>query len=122
MARIIIRLNTRTVDALCKTGRHADGGNLYLIVDAPNTKDGPKSKPAKRGAFIFRWDGKLWVRCLTSQSGCAGRPMTGRSTGLKRSKRDQRRRHRNALSGGGISAAQIEFPVVQQIEARVEAN
>src|SRR5271154_6939485 len=50
MAREINRLNARSVLTLTKPGRHADGGNLFLVVD----KSG-----AKRWVFLFRWEGKL---------------------------------------------------------------
>jgi hypothetical protein len=50
MARQQTRLSARAVSALSKPGRHADGGNLYLVVD----KSG-----AKRWVFLFRWDGRL---------------------------------------------------------------
>ena len=59
MARSINRLSARTVDALIKPGRHADGGNLFLFVDPPKLKDGPQGKPAKRWVFLYRWNGKL---------------------------------------------------------------
>jgi integrase len=58
MARSIHRLSDRTVRSLDKPGRHADGGNLFLVVDKlRSTID--KSKPAKRWVFLFRWNGKL---------------------------------------------------------------
>ncbi|GLS18101.1 integrase [Labrys miyagiensis] len=50
MAREINRLNARSVLSLAKPGRHADGGNLFLVVD---------SSGAKRWVFLFRWEGKL---------------------------------------------------------------
>src|SRR5580704_7574645 len=50
MARQINRLSARTVTTLTKPGRHADGGGLYLVVDAGG---------AKRWTFLFRRDGKL---------------------------------------------------------------
>ena len=56
MARSINRLSDRTIKTVTKSGRHGDGGNLFLIVDQPPEDGG---KPAKRWAFIFRWDGKL---------------------------------------------------------------
>jgi Arm DNA-binding domain len=49
MARQINKLNARTVDALTKSGRHGDGGGLYLSI----TKAG-----ARRWVFLFRWQGK----------------------------------------------------------------
>jgi integrase len=48
--RQINRLTAPEVRALTKPGRHADGGGLYLIVDASG---------ARRWAFLFRWNGKL---------------------------------------------------------------
>ena len=60
MARSINRLSDRTVKSVTTAGRHADGGNLFLIVDPVRKgKDGTVRKPAKRWAFIFRWNGKL---------------------------------------------------------------
>lgn len=50
MARNIHRLSARSVSAATKPGRHADGDNLYLVVD----KSG-----AKRWVFLFRWEGRL---------------------------------------------------------------
>lgn len=50
MRRLINRLNARRVTAETKPGRHADGGNLYLVVDPSG---------AKRWVFLFRWQGKL---------------------------------------------------------------
>jgi hypothetical protein len=58
MARSIHRLSDRTVRSLGEPGRHADGGNLFLVVDKPRTNI-DKSKPAKRWALLFRWNGKL---------------------------------------------------------------
>ena len=58
MARSINRLSARTVETIAKPGRHADGGNLFLVVDAARENGSPR-KPARRWAFIFRWDGKL---------------------------------------------------------------
>lgn len=45
------RLSARTVATLTKPGRHADGGNLYLVVD----KGG-----AKRWTFMFQQHGKQY--------------------------------------------------------------
>ena len=67
MTRSINRLSDRTVKSLTKPGRHADGGNLFLVVDPPRSKAGVGDKPAKRWAFIFRWDGKLKEMGLGSQ-------------------------------------------------------
>lgn len=59
MARTINRLSDRTVKAVSKPGLHADGGNLFLVVDPPGQKaDGTTVKSAKRWAFVFQWDGK----------------------------------------------------------------
>lgn len=49
MARSIDRLTFRQVMAISKPGLHADGGGLYLRVDAGG---------AKRWAFLFRWRGQ----------------------------------------------------------------
>lgn len=49
MAKQTHRLSARSVATLTKPGLHADGDNLYLVVD----KSG-----AKRWSFIFQWDGK----------------------------------------------------------------
>ena len=49
MARSINRLSDRTVKTISTPGRHADGGNLFLIVDPSK---------AKRWAFIYRFNGK----------------------------------------------------------------
>ena len=59
MARSINRLSDRTVKSVSTPGRHGDGGNLFLIVDHLRAGAEPGTKPAKRWAFIFRWDGKL---------------------------------------------------------------
>lgn len=59
MARSINRLSDRTVKSITKPGRHGDGGNLFLIVDALRAGAELGTKPAKRWAFIFRWDGRL---------------------------------------------------------------
>lgn len=60
MARSINRLTDRTVKSIVTPGRHADGGNLFLIVDPPRTAaEGSTPKPSKRWTFIFRWNGKL---------------------------------------------------------------
>ena len=59
MARSINRLSDRTVKSATTAGRHADGGNLFLIIDPLPMDAEPGSRPAKRWAFIFRWDGKL---------------------------------------------------------------
>jgi integrase len=59
MARTINRLSDRTVRTVATPGLHADGGNLFLVVDPAGQKaDGTKAKPAKRWAFVFQWDGK----------------------------------------------------------------
>ena len=49
MARKINRLNARMVATLTKTGRHADGGGLYLSI-SPNG--------GRRWVFLFRWHGR----------------------------------------------------------------
>ncbi|HAJ02299.1 MAG TPA: integrase [Brevundimonas sp.] len=50
MARQLNRLSPRGVQTITKTGRHADGGGLYLSV-------GPGE--ARRWVFLYRWRGKL---------------------------------------------------------------
>ncbi len=50
MARQVNRLSARQVKTITKTGRHADGGNLYLVVDESG---------ARRWVFLFRWKGRL---------------------------------------------------------------
>jgi integrase len=59
VARSINRLSARTVEVITMPGRHADGGGLYLIVDAQRGGTDQPRKPARRWAFIFRWDGRL---------------------------------------------------------------
>lgn len=49
MARTINRLTARQIETLKKPGLHADGGGLYLRIDAAG---------AKRWTFIFQWRGK----------------------------------------------------------------
>lgn len=49
MARSTNRLTARTVATLKVPGRHADGGGLYLHIDA---------SLAKRWVFVFQWHGK----------------------------------------------------------------
>ncbi|MBN9452692.1 MAG: tyrosine-type recombinase/integrase [Bosea sp.] len=48
MAESLKRLTLKNVFSLSQ-GRHADGGNLYLVVDASG---------ARRWLFMFRWQGK----------------------------------------------------------------
>lgn len=86
MARSINRLNDRTVKSISDAGRHADGGNLFLIVDRPrSTNDGSTPKPAKRWAFIFRWNGKnreMGLGSLTSVSLASAREMAAEFRGM----------------------------------------
>lgn len=49
MARQINKLNPRAVDTLKSSGRHSDGGGLYLSI----AKTG-----GRRWVFLFRWQGK----------------------------------------------------------------
>src|SRR5215218_4540105 len=49
MARVAKRLSARTVEIITKSGYHADGDGLYLVVD----KSG-----ARRWAFIYHAQGK----------------------------------------------------------------
>jgi len=50
LAKSIDRLSAKFVASVMTPGRHSDGGNLYLVVDASG---------AKRWVVLFRWDGKL---------------------------------------------------------------
>ena len=52
MARHLKRLTARTVAAMTKPGRHADGGNLYLTI----SKTG--AGVSKRWTFMFSFAGK----------------------------------------------------------------
>ena len=38
MARLLYRLNEKTVRSITRPGRHADGGGLYLQVSPAGTK------------------------------------------------------------------------------------
>lgn len=49
MKRQANRLTTPEIKALAKPGRYADGGGLYLVVDASG---------ARRWIFLFRWAGR----------------------------------------------------------------
>jgi integrase len=57
MARRLKRLTTRTVAALKKPGRHADGQNLYLTISNPATSSGG-SGVSKRWTFMYSFAGK----------------------------------------------------------------
>jgi integrase len=50
VARQVNKLSARQVATITKPGRHADGNNLYLVVDAAG---------ARRWVFLFRWQGRL---------------------------------------------------------------
>jgi hypothetical protein len=52
MARRLKRLTTRTVAALKKPGRHADGQNLYLTISNPATSSGGGGV-SKRWTFMY---------------------------------------------------------------------
>jgi integrase len=52
MARARNKLNAKQAAALSKTGRHSDGGGLYLAID----RDGPTLR--RRWLFLFNWNGK----------------------------------------------------------------
>jgi integrase len=65
MAKEVERLTPFRVNALTQPGRHADGGNLYLVIG----KNGSKS-----WAFIYRWDGRTREAGLGSAD-----PKTGKS-------------------------------------------
>ena len=49
MTREIHRLNARAATTITKSGRHADGGGLYLSVS---------SNGGRRWVFLYRWHGK----------------------------------------------------------------
>ena len=49
MARKINRLNARAVATITKSGRHADGGGLYLSISPSG---------GRRWVFLYRWHGK----------------------------------------------------------------
>jgi integrase len=49
MAQKINRLSARGLPGITKPGRHADGGNLYLVI-SPNG--------GRRWTFLYRWRGK----------------------------------------------------------------
>lgn len=58
MARALNRLNPKSITAVknpLAPGMHADGGGLYLKVDATGADGSPG---AKRFTFIFQWGGK----------------------------------------------------------------
>jgi integrase len=57
MARQAKRLTARTVAAMTKPGRHADGGNLYLTISNPTTSLGG-SGVSKRWTFMYSFAGK----------------------------------------------------------------
>ena len=44
------KLTARAVQTIKTPGRHSDGGNLYLVVDASG---------ARRWVFIYRWNGRI---------------------------------------------------------------
>ncbi len=48
MAKLHNKLNARTVETIARTGRHADGGNLFLSI----SKNG-----GRRWVFLYRWRG-----------------------------------------------------------------
>lgn len=62
LARQIDRLSARKVATLQATGRHADGGGLYLSI----SKDGTSIR--RRWVFLYRWQGKLREMGLGSVS------------------------------------------------------
>lgn len=76
MARTIKRLSARTVETISSPGRHADGGNLFLVVDKQRTTAKAREKPGKRWVFLYRWDGRLREMGLG--------PLTGVSLGRAR--------------------------------------
>ena len=56
MTRRLKRLTTRTVAALKRPGRHADGQNLYLTISNPATSSG--GGVSKRWTFMYSFAGK----------------------------------------------------------------
>ncbi len=52
MARAINKLSARKVATLAETGRHSDGGGLYLSIS------GNGAQMRRRWVFMFRWQGK----------------------------------------------------------------
>jgi hypothetical protein len=56
MARQLKRLTARTVAAMKKPGRHADGQNLYLTISKPATSSG--GGLSKRWTFMYSFAGK----------------------------------------------------------------
>lgn len=59
MPRVMNRLSARGVAALKESGRHGDGGGLYLYID-PNG--------SRRWVFVFQWKGKRKEMGLGSAS------------------------------------------------------
>jgi hypothetical protein len=56
MARQLKRLTARTVAAMKKPGRHADGQNLYLTISNPATS--PGGGLSKRWTFMYSFAGR----------------------------------------------------------------
>lgn len=50
--RLLKKLTARTVAALSKPGRHADGGNLYLTISKPG------ATASRRWTFMYVFAGK----------------------------------------------------------------
>jgi integrase len=53
MARAIHKLTARGLQTATKSGRHSDGGGLYLVIEPRAGSDGGKH-PSKRWVFIYR--------------------------------------------------------------------
>lgn len=114
MARSINRLSDRTVKAITEPGRHADGGNLFLIVDKPRGTGAASltTKPAKRWAFIFRWDGKLKEMGLGSVNAVSladARELAGQYRGLLAKNRNpiELRRAEQKLQAAGRTFGEV---------------
>jgi integrase len=58
VARNIDQLSVKGVANEKKPGRHADGGNLYLVVSPLPANADAKAKPSKRWLFMYKWGGK----------------------------------------------------------------
>jgi Arm DNA-binding domain len=89
MARTINRLSPRFVNTAKKPGRHADGGNLYLIVD----KGG-----AKRWMLLYRWRGRrreMGLGGASAVSVAKARELAGKYRALLADDRTRSRRDRH---------------------------
>src|SRR4051812_10360439 len=76
MARELHRLNARKVEGLRDSGRHSDGGGLYLSVSPGG---------GRRWVFLYRWRGKPTEMGLGSARGVSparARALAGEARGL----------------------------------------